>query len=69
MLLKINFLDRNKSIYKYDMCNKEIGIKELNKIKVERYCKNTKKYWDLCDECLEKLVKSINVYRKKKGGK
>lgn len=69
MLLKINFLDRNKSIYKCDMCNKEIGIKELNKIKVERYYKNTKKYWDLCDECLEKLVKSINVYRKKKGGK
>lgn len=69
MLIKIGQNDKYKSIYKCDMCGEEITIKELNKIHVEKPYKTNKKFWDLCDDCLTKLVKSIHIYSKKNGGK
>lgn len=65
MLITKDQNNRNKSIYKCDMCNKVIKIDELNKVHIEKPYICKKKYWDLCNRCLDKLVSSIKKYRKK----
>lgn len=69
MLIEIGRNDKSKSIYKCDMCGKKITIKEFNKIHVEKPYDINRKFWDLCDDCLKKLVRSINIYSKKNSGK
>lgn len=65
MLITKSINDKSKSIYKCDMCNKEVNIKEVNKVHVEKPYKSSKKYWDLCNRCLKKLISSINKYSQK----
>lgn len=65
MLIRKSFIDKNRSIYKCDMCHKKIKINGTNKIIVEKPYKSSKKYWDLCDRCLKKLISSINKYSQK----
>lgn len=65
MLITKDQNNRHRSIYKCDMCNKVIKIDELNKVHIEKPYICKKKYWDLCNRCLDKLVNSIKKYRKK----
>ena len=53
MVLITNYKDKNKSIYKCDKCKKEISIKEINKVVIDRHTKH------LCNECYVKLAKWI----------
>lgn len=61
--------DKSRSIYKCDMCNREVNINEVNKINITKPYKFNKKYWDLCNKCLNKLISSINKYSQKKEDK
>lgn len=65
MLIRKSFSDKNKSIYKCDMCNKKVKINETNRIIVQKPYKSSEKYWDLCNRCLSKLISSIAKYNKK----
>ena len=67
MLITKSLNDKSRSVYKCDMCNKEIMTDEVNKIEVIKAYKRSKKYWDLCNNCLRKLAFSIKKYRNKKG--
>ena len=60
MKVKIDFLDRKNSLYKCDMCNKEIH----NRDKVDLYehkpgMSYPKKKYDLCQRCHKILIKAI----------
>lgn len=64
MLININYIDKNKSTYRCDMCNRVINSN--NKITLQtRQTSNTKKKWDLCEHCYDILDKSIKKRREK----
>ena len=67
MLVEINHADKNKSIYKCDMCNKRINVESKIAICTSKQNENAKKRWDLCEHCYRILDKSIEKRRTKDG--
>ena len=67
MLIKANWKDGRKSIYKCDRCDKEISKKDDNFYGLFIKKSNegiARKKCDLCDRCYRALIRGIN---KKKG--
>lgn len=66
MINKLDKTGKTKTLYECDMCGKIVETKERTAL----YTKTNKKQckqWDLCNECYNKLRKSIKKYRKKFG--
>lgn len=66
MTKEIDKKNKENTIYKCDMCSKEVNRKENNKIyKQSVEDKHMKKKYDLCNECYKILERSINKYSRR----
>ena len=71
MLVKTNYKDRNKSIYKCDMCDRKINNKHITRYQKfiysdkSRYSRFTNiEKFDLCPRC-EKFLQKMMIQMKK----
>ena len=72
MLVRTDYKDRNKSIYKCDMCAKEIKKKHITRYQKHTYS-NEARYsgfitidkFDLCPRCEKYLQKMMNKMKEK----
>lgn len=59
MILKIDRIDKNKSVYTCDYCNKTMSIEERKGIYVTNNVGQPRKRWDLCNTCFKMLERGI----------
>jgi len=59
MILKIDRIDKNKSVYTCDYCNKTMSIEERKGIYVTNNIRQPRKKWDLCSTCFKMLERGI----------
>ena len=58
MLIKREYESNKKSIYACDICKKQMTVDDINKISRQHKKKNQKIY-DLCEECYELMIRSV----------
>lgn len=58
MLIKREYTNNKKSIYVCDICKKQMTVDDINKISRQHKKKNQKIY-DLCEECYELMIRSV----------
>lgn len=67
MIIQKNLTDKNKSIYRCDMCKEEKTLADIYKLSKQNIGDKGKiKIYDLCSRCYKLLVKSIENYCKRR---
>ncbi len=67
MIIQKDLTDKNKSIYKCDMCKKQTKLADIYKIsKKSINDKGNNKIYDLCSKCYRLVVRSIESYYKRR---
>jgi hypothetical protein len=65
MVLEKNKFCRDNNKYLCDMCHKKMNSNSRVVISKAEQFENNKKKWDLCKNCYNKVVKSVESYYEK----